>query len=48
MLLCLDRGQRLVYILGEILDVGDTVGAELLQIPTRAAETLPEVLPLSG
>jgi hypothetical protein len=31
MLLCLDRGQRLVYILGEILDVGDAVGAELLE-----------------
>lgn len=30
MLLCLDRGQRLVYILGEILEVGDAVGAELL------------------
>lgn len=32
MLLCLDRGQRLVYILGEILDVGDVVGGELLEI----------------
>jgi RNA polymerase sigma factor (sigma-70 family) len=32
MLLCLDRGQRLVYILGEILDVGDAVGAELLDV----------------
>ena len=32
MLLCLDRGQRLVYILGEILDVGDAVGADLLEI----------------
>ena len=32
MLLCLDRGQRVVYILGEILDVGDAVGAELLAI----------------
>ena len=32
MLLCLDRGQRLVYILGEILNVGDAVGAELLEI----------------
>jgi len=32
MLLCLDRAQRLVYILGEILDVGDAVGAELLEI----------------
>jgi len=32
MLLCLDRGQRLVYILGEILDVGDAVGAKLLEI----------------
>jgi RNA polymerase sigma factor (sigma-70 family) len=32
MLLCLDRGQRLVYILGEILDVGDAVGAQLLEI----------------
>jgi DNA-directed RNA polymerase specialized sigma24 family protein len=32
MLLCLDRGQRLVYILGEILDVDDVIGAELLEI----------------
>src|SRR3989441_9276199 len=32
MLLCLDRGQRLVYILGEIFAVTDGVGAELLDI----------------
>jgi RNA polymerase sigma factor (sigma-70 family) len=32
MLLCLDRAQRLVYILGEIFDVSDVVGAELLEI----------------
>ena len=32
MLLCLDRGQRLVYILGEIFAVSDAVGAELLEI----------------
>jgi RNA polymerase sigma factor (sigma-70 family) len=32
MLLCLDRAQRLVYILGEIFDVSDAVGAELLEI----------------
>ena len=32
MLLCLDREQRLIYILGEILGVTDTVGAELLEI----------------
>lgn len=32
MLLCLDRGQRLTYILGEIFEVSDTVGAELLEI----------------
>ena len=32
MLLCLDREQRLIYILGEILDVTDAVGAELLEI----------------
>lgn len=31
MLLCLDREQRLVYILGEIFGVSDTVGAELLE-----------------
>jgi RNA polymerase sigma factor (sigma-70 family) len=31
MLLCLDRGQRLVYILGEIFAVSDAVGAELLE-----------------
>jgi RNA polymerase sigma factor (sigma-70 family) len=32
MLLCLDRGQRLVYVLGEIFGVTDRVGAELLDI----------------
>jgi RNA polymerase sigma factor (sigma-70 family) len=32
MLLCLDRAQRLVYIFGEIFDVSDAVGAELLEI----------------
>src|SRR5213594_3590770 len=32
MLLCLDRGQRLIYNLGEIFDVSDTVAAELLEI----------------
>src|SRR5438128_2219760 len=32
MLLCFDREQRLIYILGEILEVTDVVGAELLEI----------------
>jgi RNA polymerase sigma factor (sigma-70 family) len=32
MLLCLDREQRLVYILGGIFGISDTVGAELLEI----------------
>src|SRR2546428_9205405 len=32
MLLCLDREQRLIYILGEIFEVTDTVAAELLEI----------------
>jgi DNA-directed RNA polymerase specialized sigma24 family protein len=32
MLLCLDRGQRLTYILGDIFEVSDVVGAELLDI----------------
>ena len=32
MLLCLDREQRLTYVLGEILEVSDTVAAELLDI----------------
>jgi hypothetical protein len=32
MLLCLDREQRLIYILGEIFEVTDGVGAELLEI----------------
>jgi RNA polymerase sigma factor (sigma-70 family) len=31
MLLCLDREQRLVYILGDIFCVSDAVGAELLE-----------------
>ena len=32
MLLCLDRGQRLIFILGGIFDVSDVVGAELLEL----------------
>src|SRR3989449_5498564 len=32
MLLCLDRAQRLIYILGEIFEVSDVFGAELLEI----------------
>jgi len=32
MLLCLDREQRLTFILGAIFDVSDTVAAELLEI----------------
>jgi DNA-directed RNA polymerase specialized sigma24 family protein len=32
MLLCLDREQRLLYVLGEIFGVTDRVGAELLDI----------------
>jgi RNA polymerase sigma factor (sigma-70 family) len=32
MLLCLDRQQRLVYILGEIFGITDVVGSELLDI----------------
>ena len=32
MLLCLDREQRVIYILGEIFGVTDLVGAELLEI----------------
>lgn len=32
MLLCLDREQRLIYILGEIFGVTDRVGSELLEI----------------
>jgi RNA polymerase sigma factor (sigma-70 family) len=36
MLLCLDREQRLVYILGGILGVPDVVGAELLEVSRDA------------
>jgi RNA polymerase sigma factor (sigma-70 family) len=32
MLLCLDRKQRLIFILGEILGVSDTVGSEILEM----------------
>ncbi len=32
MLLCLDREQRLIYVLGEIFGVTDKVGAELLEV----------------
>ena len=36
MLLCLDREQRLVYVLGEIFGVTDAVGAELLEVSRDA------------
>jgi RNA polymerase sigma factor (sigma-70 family) len=36
MLLCLDRDQRLVYVLGEIFGVTDAVGAELLEVSRDA------------
>jgi RNA polymerase sigma factor (sigma-70 family) len=36
MLLCLDREQRLVYILGSILGVPDRVGAELMEVSREA------------
>jgi hypothetical protein len=36
MLLCLDRDQRLVYVLGEIFGVADAVGAELLEVSRDA------------
>ncbi|HCS55860.1 MAG TPA: RNA polymerase subunit sigma-70, partial [Planctomycetaceae bacterium] len=32
MLLCLDRRQRLIFTLGEILGVSDTVGSEVMEI----------------
>mgnify|MGYP001573680642 FL=1 len=32
MLLCLDREQRLIFILGSIFDISDAVGAELLEL----------------
>lgn len=32
MLLCLDRHQRLVFVLGEIFGVTDTVGSEILEV----------------
>ena len=32
MLLCLDRKQRLIFTLGEILGVSDTVGSEIMEI----------------
>jgi len=32
MLLCLDREQRIVFLLGEILETSDTLGAEMLEI----------------
>jgi RNA polymerase sigma factor (sigma-70 family) len=36
MLLCLDRDQRLVYVLGEVFGVADAVGAELLEVSRDA------------
>lgn len=32
MLLCLDREQRLVFVLGDLLEVSDTLGAEVLEL----------------
>jgi len=32
MLLCLDRGQRLIFILGSIFGISDAVGADLLEL----------------
>ncbi len=32
MLLCLDRGQRLVFVLGDLLEVSDAVAAEVLEL----------------
>jgi hypothetical protein len=32
MLLCLDREQRLIFILGELFEFPDTVGSELMEI----------------
>ncbi|MBI3815860.1 MAG: RNA polymerase sigma factor [Nitrospinae bacterium] len=32
MLLCLDREQRLIYILGEMFEVSDAVGSEIMEI----------------
>ena len=46
MLLCLDREQRLTYILGEIFEVTDVVGAELLERRRRAVSRRPD--PLRG
>src|SRR6202045_4721713 len=36
MLLCLDREQRLTYILGAILSVSDSVGADVLEITAES------------
>ena len=36
MLLCLDREQRIAYILGDIFTVGSRIGAELLEITPEA------------
>jgi len=36
MLLCLDREQRLTYVLGAILSVSDSVGADVLEITAES------------
>lgn len=36
MLLCLDRGHRLAYVLGEIMELDHTTGAEVLEITPAA------------
>src|SRR6476659_9365637 len=42
MLLCLDRKQRLIFTLGEILGASDTVGGEVLQMsPTTSVSAWP-------
>src|ERR1051325_8307611 len=38
MLLCLDRKQRLIFTLGEILGVSDSLGGEVLEMTTRSEE----------
>jgi len=40
MLLCLDKKQRLVFILGELFNVTDTIGSEIMEITSDNFRTL--------
>jgi RNA polymerase sigma factor (sigma-70 family) len=48
MLLCLDRKQRLIFTLGEILGASDTVGGEVLEMTADIAVENDKIVRLTG